>query len=150
MGIDDGDDWSMTKMLGDEFITRPSSGFNGERVNNNPSGVAFDEGDVGNVVATNLPDTFGDFEESVIDIEFGVAPQVGVNGVGGVAFQEGIPTNVAGLPALRIGDAGVFKRCDEAALSACEVFGVEGSGSRTVESTGVLRCWLRCVIGRFH
>jgi hypothetical protein len=56
-----------------------------------------------------LPDTFGDFEESVIDIQLGVAPQIGMHSVGCVALKEGIPTNVARLSALRIGDLGVFK-----------------------------------------
>ena len=109
MGVDNGDDWSMAKMLGDQFIASPSSGFNGEWINNNPSGIALDKGDVGNVVATNLPDTFGDFEESVIDIQLGVAPQIGMHSVGCVALQEVVTTNVARLSALCIGDSGVFK-----------------------------------------
>ena len=138
--IDNSNNWAVAEMLGDQLIASSSSGLNGEWVNNNPASVALDERDVGNVVTANLPHAFGDFEESVIDIEFGVAPQVGVNGIGGIALQEVVATNVAGLPALSIGDFGVFERCDEAALRACEVFGVEWRCSRAVESTRVLRC----------
>ena len=109
MRIDDGNNWAVTKMFGDQFIASSSGGFNGERVNNDPTGIAFDKRDIGNVVTTNLPHAFGDFEKSVIDIEFGVTPQIGMHSVGCVAFQEVVTTNVAGLTSKCIGDLGVFK-----------------------------------------
>ncbi len=52
----------VTQMLAREGHGRCGAFPAGERVHHNPSGLAFDEGDVGQIKATQLVNAIGDFE----------------------------------------------------------------------------------------
>ena len=73
-----------------------------EGIKDDPAGIALDESDVGHVVAPDLVDAVGDLEQAVDVVELGIAPQAGVDSVGGVGIlQEGIgvltPDHLAAL-----------------------------------------------------
>ena len=46
VGIDHGSHWAISEMLGDQFIASACSVFNGERINDHPTRLTFDESDI--------------------------------------------------------------------------------------------------------
>ena len=103
----------MSKMFGNQFITCAGSCFNGERINNNPAGVAFDERDVGNVVTANLPHALCNLEQAMVRIQCCMAPQMWVYGVGAVA------TVTKKLERVAVENESTFGVVDQAALALC-------------------------------
>ena len=71
----------------------------GERVDDDPPGVAGDEGDVRQVDAAHLVDAVGHLEQSVDRVELRLAPEARVHRGGGIAAEErpvgGVPDVVA-------------------------------------------------------
>ncbi len=62
--------------------TITSAAFDCERVDHDPPGVAFNERDVGDVVATRLPDTGRHLEQAVNVVQLCLTPQAGMHRVG--------------------------------------------------------------------
>ena len=53
----------------------------GERVDHDPTALALDQGNVGDIKAAQLVDPVHHLEEADVGVELGVAPQAGVDGV---------------------------------------------------------------------
>ena len=74
---------------------RGAGGLRGrQRVDQNPAGLAFDDGHVGNVKAAQLVHAVHDLEQAIVGVQLGVAPQAGVDRVGGLALQEVVGVKV--------------------------------------------------------
>ena len=59
-----------------------------QRVHQNPAGLAFDDGHVGNVKTAQLVHPVGHLEQAIVGVQLGVAPQAGIHGVGGLAIEK--------------------------------------------------------------
>ena len=82
MRVDHCGHWKLFDMLVDEPECCVRREFAGERINNDPTLVAPNERDVGDVVAAHLPHTGNHLKQTVVCIQRGVPPQVGVYRVG--------------------------------------------------------------------
>jgi hypothetical protein len=141
--VDHRDNWQETKLCSHELVAVPRCLFGGERVDHQPPGVATEEGDVGDVVTTDLVDVFAHFEETVVMVQLGVTPQAGVHGVGGwVAHcEEGVIVHVDDRAAIGVHDVAGGMRGDEPPSSALKVPSVGGDRDRGVARLGVCGRW---------
>jgi hypothetical protein len=67
----------------------------GERINHDPAGLSFDEGDVGNIKSTQLVHAIHHLIEANVRVQLRMAPQAGVHGIGRCALQKIIGRKVA-------------------------------------------------------
>ena len=81
VGINDRNHRPGAKMLVGQRQTLPCTVPASERIDDDPPGRSGDERDVGNVVATDLPNAGGHLKEAVLGVETGLAPQARMHGV---------------------------------------------------------------------
>ena len=92
----------------------------GERIDHDPAGLAFDERDVGNIKAAQLVHTVHHLVETYVGIELRMAPQAGVDGIGGCALQKIIGRKVTQDAA--VGGQYLARRpCDQATLGVFKI-----------------------------
>ena len=82
MRIDHCSHWTLFDMLVDEPECCACRKFTGERIDNDPALIAPNERDVGDVIAAHLPHTSNHLKQTVMRIQRGVPPQIGVYRVG--------------------------------------------------------------------
>ena len=99
VAVDHGHHRALALFLVDEGQGRLGGVWRNERIKDDPAFVALDEGDVGEIETTDLIDVVGDLEQAVLHGELGVAPQAGVDGIGGRLVQAYV-----GLVLLQIPD----------------------------------------------
>ena len=102
-----------------------------QRIDDDPAGLAGDDGHVRQVEAPHLPDAVGNLEQPVLRHQRCVAPQAGVDRGRRRAGELRVLGQVADRRAVGITDDGVGPRRDEAARCEIEVLGVgpiEGRG----------------------
>ena len=99
---------------------RGRSFLGGQRVDDDPAGLAFDQRHVGNVKAAQLVDMVHHLEQAEVGVELRMAPQAGVDGVGRGAGEEVVGVEVFQHRA--IGQRDLARGLgDEAALGVFEV-----------------------------
>ena len=76
----------------------------GQRVHQNPTSLAFDDGHVGNVKATQLIHALGHLEQANVGVKLGMAPQTGVDRVSRFAVQKGVGFEIFEYRAVGHGD----------------------------------------------
>ena len=96
MRVDHCGHWKLFDMLVDEPECCACGEFAGEWINNNPALIAPNKCDVGDVITAHLPHTRNHFKQTVMSIQRGVPPQVGVDRVGRLftRAQKVVGTNV--------------------------------------------------------
>ena len=70
-----------------------------EGINHNPSGLALNEGDVGQIKPTQLPNSFCDLEQTYLIVQGGLTPQTWIDRCRRVALNKGkrikVPNDLA-------------------------------------------------------
>ncbi|MNJ26137.1 hypothetical protein D3C77_206030 [compost metagenome] len=132
VAVDHGNDGAFAQVLVHQF-QRGLGGFYREQgVEDNPAGPAFDEGHVGQVIATHLVDLVGDLEQAVLHVQLGHAPQARVDRIGrGLvdADEALVGGHVPDHFAAGIADGQFLGLGDQPALRVLEVLAVvEGQG----------------------
>ena len=122
MRVHDRDHRSLAELLVDELQRRPGGLLRGERIEDDPAGVALDEADVGEVEPTDLVDAGDDLVQAVGHVQDGLALQRGMDAVEVLPFQQEIvsahvPGDVPGVGH----DLLEARRSDEAAVVLREV-----------------------------
>ena len=91
---------ALAEMAIDQLHRRIHGFGGGQRVNDNPTGIAFDESHIGEVIAAHLVNALGHFKQAMNGIEARLPPQAGVHRVGARAveiFEIGhVPDHAAG------------------------------------------------------
>ena len=80
----------VAQMLTREGQSRCRALTGSERIDHDPAGPAFDEGHVGHVKATQLINPVDHLEQAGVGIELGVAPQAGIDRVGGLSLEKSV------------------------------------------------------------
>ena len=142
--IDDTQHRPLAELLVDEFERRAGGFLGGQRIEDDPAGIALDEADVGQVIAAHLVDPARhDLVEPVGHVQYGLALQRRVDALEVLALQQPlvaghVPGDVAGIGHdLLVGRLG-----DEAFLGLVEVTLVlerQGGGDTLAQFDGVLR-----------
>ena len=107
----------------------------GQGIDDDPAGLAGDEGGVGAVEAAHLPDPLSHLEQAVLGQQLRLAPQVGVHAGRRRALQEIIGRQVPDQPPAVAQDLRIGPRADKAPLGEGEVLPVgeirlRGQGGR--------------------
>ena len=123
VGVDDAHDRTWPKLFVDECQRRPGGFLGGQRIENDPAGVALDEADVSQVETSHLVDFTGQhFIETIGHVKHGLPLQRGMNALEILAFQQEpiaghVPGDVTGISH----DLFVRRRGDEALPGLVEV-----------------------------
>ena len=72
-------DWSVAQMLARKRNRRRRRFTRSQGVDQNPTGLAVDQRDVGNIKAAQLMNTFGDFEQTHLIVQNRVPPQARIH-----------------------------------------------------------------------
>jgi hypothetical protein len=121
VGEDDCRDLLIAQLLAGEGQCVAGGRGGGQRVHQNPAGLALDQRDVGQVETAKLVDPLGHLEQAVDVVQLGLPPQAGIDAVRGVALDEGIVLHVPQDPAIGIGDLERFLAGNQAAAGVLEV-----------------------------
>jgi hypothetical protein len=128
VGIDHRNHRALAELFIDELQSRGRGLLGGQRVEDDPAGLALDEGDVGEVVSAHLVDAGHHLIEAVVHVKDGLALEGRVDAVEILSLKQPlvaphVPGNMAGL----CHDLLVRRRGDEAFLLFLEVpFILEG------------------------
>ena len=125
VGVDHRADWPIALLVAQQLQRRRRRLGRGQRIDDNPAGLAFDEGDVGDVEATHLIDAGRHLEQAVMGVEPRLPPEARVHRVGPLALKEGERALAPGA-----GDLGVLDRADETPLRQHEVGAIVGGQGR--------------------
>ncbi|MNI27713.1 hypothetical protein D3C73_814620 [compost metagenome] len=124
VAVDHGQHRALALFLVDEGQGCLGGVWRNEGVEDDPALVALDEGDVGEIETTDLIDAVGDLVQAVLHGKLGVAPQTGVDGIGGCLVQAYVGLVLLQIPdnvALVILDGQGVRFGDEAPLGIGEV-----------------------------
>ncbi len=123
MRVHDADHRPLAEFLVDEGERRPCSFRGGQRIEDDPAGVALDEADVGEVVAADLVDASRhDFEQAIGHVQHGLSLQRWVDAGEVLVLQQPLVTAHVPGDVARIGHDLLVRRLgDEALLCFVEV-----------------------------
>ena len=118
-----------------------------QRIDDDEAAVALDDRHVGDVEAAHLVDAVGDLEQAVVHVEPGLAPQAGVDRVGGLlGGEEGVVLERVDDAAVGVAELDLGQRGDEAARGVLEV-GAVAEGQRIEEGSIVRAGGGRRILG---
>ena len=138
VGVDQGADLALAQGLVDQVEGRLRRLGGGETVDDDPAGLAADEGGIGHIEAPDLPDSVGDLEDPVLRQELAVPPEAGVHRRRGRTLHEVIGRQVPHHPAVGGGDLRILAGGDEAPVGKVEVPCVRPVGRRLLRGAGGL------------
>ncbi|MNN68297.1 hypothetical protein D3C81_1839960 [compost metagenome] len=122
MAVDDGLHRLPAQLLADQLVGRLGGGRRGQRVDDDPAGLALDEGDVGQIEATHLVDTVTDLVQTVLEVEQRLSLQARVDGFERLAgIEELVAAQLPGNGAVVVLDHQVFRALDQAFLDTIKV-----------------------------
>ena len=139
VGVDHRHDRSLAERVVGQLQAVACTSLDGEWVDDDPSGVALDEGDVGDVVAAGLPDLRCHLEEAVDVVELGLPPQARVDrvGVGRSLLDEVVLADVPSDAPGPLDHAGRVLR-DQPPGGPLEVVGIHPEVAWSVDRPGVI------------
>lgn len=122
VGVDDRGDGALTAAVPAIERQRGGGDLGGDqRIDDDDAGVALDEGDVGDVEATDLVDTVDDFVETLLGRQLGLPPQGGMHRCRGLTGEKAVAVVIPHHAAVGGGDDTRLQRGDEPAVGVLEI-----------------------------
>ena len=148
MAVDHRFDRIITQLLFDQFKSRPSGFGHRQHVEDDPAGLALDEGHIGQVVTAHLVDAVGHLIETVLHVQGRLALQAGMDTVVILALlQKIIAAELPDHVTFAVFDFEPLRPLEQALVGQGKIPGVSKRQCRPklpLKHLGVLGCRLRC------